>query len=215
MYKPAFYDWIDIERAAKNQHAEIARLTGLGATGRLLEVGSGDGSYLDYFQNHGWECLGIEDDESFASRWLEKNILTLQGRITEVGLPANSYDLIRIRGALGGEEHLDESLQILFNAAHSTGYLIVEVWNGAGFPARPQNDNPVNQFSKASLHQKLEQAGFDVGGIIAPALGDEIWTPLKPEPNNKRSLFSKLTDRVLSLFDCGSLLVAFAQRPPR
>ncbi|MDP8245710.1 MAG: methyltransferase domain-containing protein [Candidatus Hinthialibacter antarcticus] len=215
MYKPAFYHWTDAERAAKSQHAEIARLTGLGATGRLLEIGSGDGAYLEYFQNHGWECLGVEDDESYTNDWMNKNVLTLQGRLDEVGLPANSYDLVRIRGALGGEKKLGESLRILFDAIHSTGYLIAEVWNGSGFPSRPEDDCPVNQFSKASLHQYLERAGFDVGGIIAPSLGDEIWTPLKQEPAKGRTLISKVTERTFGLFDRGSLLVAFAQKPPR
>ena len=215
MYKPAFYHWIDAERAAKNQHAEIARLTGLGATGRLLEIGSGDGAYLEYFQNHGWECLGVEDDERFINDWMNKNVLTLQGRLNEVGLPANSYDLVRIRGALAGEENIDESLRILFDAIHSTGYLILELWNGPGSLSRPQDDAPIQQFSKRSIQKALKEAGFEIGGVIAPNLGDPIWAPLKSEFANQRNIFMRVSDRLCSVFDCGSILVAFAQRPPR
>ncbi len=215
MYKPAFYDWTDIERAAKNQHAEIARITGLGATGRLLEIGSGGGGYLEYFQNHGWECLGVEDDDTYSPTWMEKNILTLQGTVTEIGIPANSYDLVRIRGALNGEEKLSETLSILYDAVHSTGYLIVDVWNQTGFPARPGGDQPVNQFNKSFLQKLLEDAGFDVGGMIATHIGDEIWAPLKPKSKHKINIVSRTIDKVMGLFDQGSLLIAFAQRPPR
>lgn len=215
MYKPAFYHWIDAQRAAQNQHAEIARLTGLGATGRLLEIGSGDGAYLEYFQNHGWECLGVEDDEHYINNWMDKNVLTLQGRLNEVGLPANSYDLVRIRGALAGEENIDESLSILFDAIHSTGYLIFEVWNGTRSLSRPSDDVSIHQFSKRSICNVLNKAGFDVGGVIAPNLGDPIWAPLMSKFANQRNVLSRISDRLRSMFDCGPILVAFAQRPPR
>ena len=65
MGKPDFYYWMDHQKAAERQHAEIARLTGVGQ-GRMLEFFSGDGAYLKYFQDRGWECLGVESDARLA-----------------------------------------------------------------------------------------------------------------------------------------------------
>lgn len=214
MYKPAYYHWTDQTLAAKRQHAEIARLTGVGI-GRVLEIGSGDGSWLHHFQEKGWECLGVEDDEQQFARSMERQVLCLQAPLSEVNLPRNSYDLVRVHGFFGGDMELDAALAKIVESIHSTGYLILDAWNASGWPMRPSFDAPPQSIKRNDLLASLERAGLSVGGIIAPGVGDEIWAPLKSDAPSRPSWLFRMMDGLLSFFDNGSLLVAFAQKPPR
>lgn len=211
MYKPAYLNWIDPAKAAERQHAEIARITGLGI-GRLLEVGSGHGEYLGYFQDKGWECLGIESDDAIGMEAMGRGVMTLHGEMDEVGLPKNSYDLVRIRGALGGFDDPDKALRIAYDAIHETGFIIAECWNESGWPSRPEDDQTPRKYSKKQLIELFTSVGFEIGGIFAPNVGDEIWAPLRNDI--KRPLMTRLIDRISDFFDRGSMLVIFAQRPP-
>ncbi len=236
MKKPVFYEWIDHRRAAERQHAEIARLTGIG-TGRLLEIGSGDGTYLRYFQDHGWECLGIEPDAALAERaMLEQQVLTLQVHPAEAGIPAGSYDLARVRFpwraddpmeaeprhpqgtpfptpfARCADEPTDAVLRLAYEALVPTGYLIAETWNGSGWPYREDTRNLPRRFNKVTFPEFVKGAGFDIGGIIAPRLGDPVWFPLSTK-GWRDTDWRKIPDAILGFFDRGSTLVLFAQKP--
>lgn len=212
MNKPAFYDWIDHRRAAERQHAEIARLTGVG-TGRMAEIGSGDGVYLHYFQEHGWECLGIEMDSTLAERaMLDNQVITLQVHPIEAGIPRGSYDLIRIRGALGEDELAAEILRAAFEALIPTGYLIAEAWNGSGWPYGKWTRDLSRRFDKRTFPEFVQGAGFDIGGIIAPRLGDPVWFPLSMK-GWRAAGWRGIPDAIQSFFDRGALLVLFGQKP--
>lgn len=211
MEYPHFYQWIDHTKAAQRQHAEIARLTGVG-NGRMLEIGSGDGAYLAYFQQHGWECLGIEENEQLAAQAMEQEVLTLQGSPHEVGLPKGSYDLVRIRGLLNTDERPMELLKTAFRSVIPTGYIIAETWNGRGNPIN--TDTLRNVFDRKSLSQLFQEAGLDIGGIIAPSLGDSVWFPISQNAKELPNFFQLASDKIMGFLDRGSLLVIFAQRPP-
>ncbi|MFB3785056.1 MAG: class I SAM-dependent methyltransferase [bacterium] len=236
MNKPAFFDWLDHRRAAERQHAEIARLTGIG-TGRLLEIGSGDGTYLQYFQDHGWECLGIEPDASLAERaLLERQVLTLQVSPVEAGIPAGSYDLVRIRfpwradnptqAALHhppgtqfpvpftqcADDPAQTVLRLAYEALVPTGYLIAETWNGSGWPYREWTRDLSRRFDKRTFPKFVQGAGFEIGGIIAPRLGDPVWFPLSRK-GWRAADWRKIPDAILGFFDRGSMLVLFGQKP--
>lgn len=214
MKKSEFISWIDPSTAAQKQHAEMARLTGIG-TGRMLDIGSGDGAYLGYFQKNGWECLGIEDNEQLATQAFDKNeVLALQGQPNEVGLPRNSYDVVRLRGLLNEVDSPSDLLQVAFRAVAPTGYVIAETWNRSGWPLRSGELPLHHSYSKESLTRLFKEAGFDVGGIIAPALGDEIWFPVSQDASSALNVSDRAIDKVFGFLDRGSFLVVFAQRPP-
>ncbi len=215
MEKPTFYRWMDHTRAAQNQLAEIAKLTGLGQ-GRMLDIGCGDGSYLAFFQSHGWECLGIaKDQETSDYAYQQYEVLTLIGHPSELGIPRESYDLVRIRGELSTDENPEQLLKIAYEVTVPTGYLIVEVWHGRGWPLCPLSETIKFHYSKSSLKSILKNAGFEVGGIIAPEMGEPVWSPIDTNHNNRPSLWKINIDKIQGFIDRGSLLVAFGQKPPR
>ena len=219
MRKPDFYLWMDHPKAAERQHAEIARLTGVGQ-GRMLEFFSGDGAYLKYFQDRGWECLGVESDARLAEiAMLENAVPTLQGTPMEVNFPRESYDLVRIRGALCCCDAPKALLEMAFQATAPTGYLVAETWNGSGAPACHRAGRPQNRFNRRELRERVRKAGYEVGGVIAPAMGDSIWAPYASLRGGANSAAipartRRILDGLLGIIDRGSLLVVFAQRPP-
>lgn len=218
MKQPVFTEWIDPALAAERQHAEIAKITGVG-NGRMLELFSGDARYLKYFQDKGWECLGLETDERLAdTAMLENAVPTLSGEPGEVALPADSYDIVRIRGALSTHGDPEALLDLAFRCAAPTGYLVAETWNGSGAPVSRERAAITRRFNRRTLADLIRKPGFEVGGVIAPRLGDPVWSPLrKDREGGERPIpwgIFRAADAVLGFFDRGSMLVAFAQKPP-
>ncbi|MDX9754221.1 MAG: class I SAM-dependent methyltransferase [bacterium] len=211
--QPAFTMWIDPHKAAARQHGEIARLTGLGQ-GRMLEIGCGEGEYLAVMQEKNWEALGIEADAGSVAACMSKNVLALQGCYAEVGVARASFDIVRIRGGLVSTPNPMELLQFAFDSLRPTGYLIAETWNGSGLPCRPHRDSLLHRYTKTSLHAMALQAGFEGGGVIAPALGDPVWAPWI-QTARRPALWRRWLDHSAAVFDRGSLLVLFSQRPPQ
>lgn len=203
--------WIDPTLAAQRQHTELARMTGL-AHGRMLELECGDGLYLKYFQDHGWECLGTTTREEDYQAAFSNEVLCLNGPLDELNMPQKSYDMVRLRGTLHMEENTAYMLERAFLATHPTGYIVIETWNHSGWPFRGVQQDSTGFFTQESLRTLLTEAGFEGGGIFAPALGDPTWAPLHPTAS--LSFFRRFADSIQSFFDRGSLLVAIAQRPP-
>jgi SAM-dependent methyltransferase len=211
-----FFDWMDHRKAAQRQHAEIARITGVG-NGRMLELYSGDGTYLSYFQEKSWECLGLETDETLANEsMLTQAVPTLCGDPQEVAFPGNSYDVVRIRGALNHYSDPQKLVESAFYATGYTGFFITEVWNHNGFPCRNVSSSLTNTFNRKQLIDLAGSVGFEVGGVFAPAIGDSIWCPLHHQAESHIPILPmRLLDGVMSFFDRGSMLVLFAQKPPK
>lgn len=214
--KNDFYDWIDHRKAAQYQHAEIARITGIG-NGRMLELFSGDGAYLSYFQEKSWECLGLETDEALANEsMMTQAVPTLSGDPQEVALPRHSYDIVRIRGALNQYPDPQKLLELAFYATAYTGFFITEIWNGNGFPCRNVSSSLTNKMNRKQLVELVEGAGFEVGGVFAPAVGDRIWCPLHHQNGARIPVLPvRMIDSFMGFLDRGSMLVLFAQKPPK
>ena len=65
------------------------------AVGRLLDVGSGFGFFLEEMRNRGWEVVGVEISEKAMS--YAKNVLGLVlycGPLEKIGFPDNHFDVV-------------------------------------------------------------------------------------------------------------------------
>ncbi len=216
MSQNEFIHWMDHRAAARRQHAELAKLTGVG-NGRMLELFSGSGEYLAYFQEKNWECLGLETDDKLADESMMTNAVpTLSGDPKEVALPRNSYDMVRIRWGLNHYNSPHELLTIAYQATAPTGFLVVDVWNKSGFPCRHKNGALSNTYDRKQLKKLVQDAGFEVGGLFAPAVGDPVWCPLNFQSNRSiPSMPVRMLDSLFGFLDRGSLLVLLAQKPPK
>jgi len=79
---------------------------------KLLDVGCGDGAYLEEMRLLGWEVQGVETSRTAVEICLEKNLPVNFGRIEDLGLKPESYDVITVRHVI---EHIENPLEFLCN----------------------------------------------------------------------------------------------------
>ena len=108
------------------------RLRGLSAkgSGRALDVGCGDGSFLEALEREGWDVHGTELSASIAATARERLGDRIHvGGIGEAGFVSNSFDLITFWHVL---EHLEDPRHALSEAGRllkSDGQIVVAVPN--------------------------------------------------------------------------------------
>ena len=152
---------------------------------RLLDVGCGTGEFIQVAQQAGWHVTGTElarDAVSLASQRVGQHVL--QGDITEIDLPDNSYHLVTSYHVI---EHLLDPIAQLkrcYGLLVPGGLLFVETPNIQSLGARLKGKSwshiippeHIIYFSPASLKHALYRAGFDrvVVSTSAPQVIESI-----------------------------------------
>jgi 2-polyprenyl-3-methyl-5-hydroxy-6-metoxy-1,4-benzoquinol methylase len=101
-----------------------------GHPGRVLDVGCGDGSFLEALARQGWQVFGTELSESIAftaRKRLGEGVRV--GAINELGFVAASFDLVTFWHVL---EHRDDPKLALAEAPAS----LEGPWTGCSRPAQ-------------------------------------------------------------------------------
>lgn len=157
------------------------------AKGKLLDVGCGDGLFLELARNDGWLVTGTEIS-SFATRYGRDQIglNIIQGDILELELPAGQFDAVTMWHVLEHTTSPLETLKELKRILKDNGVLIIAV---------PNLDNKLSQwlyrlikgrrlhlfdpadreihlfhFRSETIRLALEKAGFKVLTVL-PDLG--------------------------------------------
>jgi 2-polyprenyl-3-methyl-5-hydroxy-6-metoxy-1,4-benzoquinol methylase len=139
--------------------------------GRILDVGCGDGYFLKYMKDNGWETYGVEPGEvasKYAKDVLKVNVFN--GELKEASYPNKYFDVITLFEVL---EHLHDpsaNLSEIGRVLKEDGLLITTVPNFAGFSykifkeRRVAIDAPrhLYHFSQKTLGKILEKMEFKV-----------------------------------------------------
>ena len=147
------------------------------ASGRLLDLGTGDGRFLMTAQRMGYDVVGTEVSEAGASYARERGFDVHLGQITDLALPAASFDLATIWHVL---EHVPDPGAVL-RKAHTLlrpgGILVVAVPNEENFfvrqrfgkakgspfdPLKFGGEIHLTYFRPSTLRSTLRTAGFEV-----------------------------------------------------
>ena len=169
-----FVYWLDARR--------IRRL--IGASGRILDIGCGDGSALEKMRGRGaWQLCGVEFDAAAAQRARAKGLDVRAGDVAAAGFEPGSFDLIRmghvIEHVLDPAATLREVLRLLKpggvffgetpNADCLDFRLFGKYWGALHVPRHLTFFNPAN------LSALLERVGF-AQIEIAPRLRTVGWS---------------------------------------
>lgn len=197
LYKMKLIPSIDYRRnvLAVNKYKQIARY--FKKPGKVLDIGSGLGEVLSVFQEHKWDCLGVETNK-FAADYSRKTFgLKIINKNIHDFKATEKYDIIMLWGVL---EHLYEPLVLLTKVRElltENGILLLEVPSADSALVRyyEKTQKSVDRiihgdhimlFSLRSLIEITEKAGFKPVEILSNGL--DISTFNRLELNNKLSL---------------------------
>ena len=150
--------------------------------GRVLDIGCGLGEVLSVFQEHGWDCTGIEFNpfaagyakEQFGLHVINKSIYDFDG--------ADRYDLIMLWGVLEHFYDPNMVLRKIHSLLEENGRLLIEVPSADSLlvryyerTRRPvdriiEGDRHIMLFSLRALTEMLGRAGFSPVDIRANGL---------------------------------------------
>ncbi len=177
--------------------------------GRILDVGSATGFFLNSARKNGWSVEGVEVSNFAANFAREKFDLQIyQGDITTLDLPKNSYDVITMWDVI---EHVTNPIAVLKRLRMSltdNGILVMTTPDAGSIPARltkhkwvgyKLSDEHLTYFSKKTIENLFERAGFAM--IDNHYVGKHVYFSLFI---NRVGMYSKLAGNLLNFF--GKLL---------
>lgn len=159
--------------------------------GRLLDIACGDGRFAAVALRAGFDPMGTELSPKMAAkaRWRLGDERVLIGRLEDLALAPASFDVIT---AISFLEHDPQPAKLLgqaFNLLRPGGALFIKVpnydsllrrWRGAHWSGYRWPEH-VQYFTPDTLGRLVRAAGFEVGEVFAPRLGDNLWlTALRP-----------------------------------
>jgi len=139
------------------------------ATGRLLDVGCGDGRLLELAAPH-YDCVGLEPSPIGAERARRKGFLVLETTFEDVRIEPRSFDLVTMDSVI---EHVHHPLSVVKKANRilKPGGVIALKTNKFDGPAYRMHGRAWNGFrhgyhtflfTGATLGHTLEAGGFEV-----------------------------------------------------
>jgi len=146
------------------------------STGDVLDVGCAAGFILKSFQDSGWNCKGIEPNDTmanYARTNLKLDVIT--GNIENLSTQTQ-FDLILMIQVIGHVIDLDQTIKNLSKSLKPGGYILIESWNMDSFVARLMGKNwheysppsVINWFSNKTLSNFFHQRGFELVEIGHP-----------------------------------------------
>ena len=155
----------------KQRLVEIERHS---APGKILDIGSGSGFFLEFARAKGWQCYGVETARSgaeYAQRQFRLNIFN--GELAEANFPDDYFRVVTMWHVL---EHSPEPLGLLKEVRRilqKDGLISIEVPNLESRRFKKLRGNwehikphyHLYYFTKDTLTKLLNRAGFEVRSI--------------------------------------------------
>jgi len=208
---------------------------------RILDVGCGDGFHLKLLRRFGkktWSLEGVEMDKHAVEAAICSGFKVHLGKVEELDLPEENYDLVFMIMAIEHVEQPDAVLQVIYRLLKKGGRLVIVTdntnsvdfkffknghWGGYHFPRH------WNLFNDQSLSKLTEKTGFKIEclkTITSPvnwvySIHNKLVDRKRPKWLIKRftlksiaslSVFTAL-DFVLQKFGKGALLQATLKKP--
>ena len=201
------------------QH-RLGRLKHLGiVTGKILDIGCGDGSYLEILKDRGWETYGTEISEVACKEARRRGINVFCQDLLDIHFKNNFFDCVRLWSVL---EHLYNPtayLKEIKRILKPKGLLIIQVpnfeslaskffrykWSGLDVPRH------LYHFDKDTLRRFIEKENFVIRDIHTISVGT-ISTTLNLDRFTLARYILFTLDIILNYLRLGDSLVCYAQK---
>ncbi|MGE4242505.1 class I SAM-dependent methyltransferase [Ramlibacter sp.] len=175
-YRPRARHVLRAGRVALDRLEKCARV--LGPARRVLDVGSGGGEFAYLLKRLGHDVTGVEPNRGYAEHSREEYGLDVRvGFVGDVGLPAESFDVITIWHVLEHTEDPGAVLGQLRAALRPEGRLVVEVPNVEATCQSPRSsfhEAHLYTFCAATLARLGAKAGLEQVAFERSADGGNI-----------------------------------------
>ena len=181
--------------------------------GKILDIGCGDGAFLNFAKQLGWEATGIEIDSDAVIAALNHGVNVLEGDFRELNRYNNNFDCVICSHVL---EHVYEPLTFLNMVKNSLkvgGVLMISLPNANSFVRSIFADSwrgieaprhiaiPTNLWvsNHLKLNYEIHQVSNNVGAtILASKKIAKLRKVLKGniEKNNSHKVVNKLRDNL-------------------
>ena len=157
------------QRTLRKKRKLIKRYTGL-QKGKLLDVGSGTGSFVNEMKQHGWQTTGLEPDEGAREVARQLHEIVLEDTAVFYQLSHGIFDAITLWHVLEHVHDLSAYMQQLKNVLNEKGKLFIAVPNYTSLDASTYKEywaaydvpRHLYHFSPAAIKTLLEKNGLRV-----------------------------------------------------
>lgn len=152
------------------QRSDRTEIEGLvGKTGRILDIGCSDGSYLDSLRGKGeWELCGTEFSDSAAIKAKDKGYCVFVGELETLSLPNEHFRLIRLNHVIEHVLNPVSTMKEVWRVLEIDGCVVLETpnincpdfillkrfWGALHYPRH------LHLFSTDCLSKMAQKAGF-------------------------------------------------------
>jgi 2-polyprenyl-3-methyl-5-hydroxy-6-metoxy-1,4-benzoquinol methylase len=143
-----------------------------GRKGRLLDVGAGNGAFLDIMRERGWEVFGVETNtNAVCTAKSAFGIGLFHGTLEQANFSADYFDAITMWYYLEHIHNPGEALDICRRILKPDGVLVLSVPDFDCFERRlfgslwTEQPRHLIQFTRQTLVKMFEKRGFAVRGI--------------------------------------------------
>lgn len=165
MEETLIYRW----KAMDSQMSPVMR-----KKGKFIEVGSSLGNTVYYAKKVGWDATGIEYSKSACQFAKERfNVDLLNGKVEELKISKNSFDLVCIFEVIEHVEDPEALLKMANSWLKEKGYLVLTTPNGGSDSAKfyfrkwqGYHIDHLQVFSFEALRKLLNNNGFKVFNLI-------------------------------------------------
>jgi ubiquinone/menaquinone biosynthesis C-methylase UbiE len=208
------------------QHLE--RWTGPGNGRSLLDVGAYIGVFVEVAAAAGWQAMGVEPSDWAAAEAQKRGLQVIGGTQDAPELNGRQFDLITMWDVI---EHVDDpaaEMKKAYRLLKPGGWLVVHTMDVSSLTARLMGsrwpwymDMHVHYFSRQTMKQMLNQAGFEVAWMGARGRYLRLGYIATRVSGLNRSLGRMVETAVAKLnvtqvalpINFGDLFTAYARRP--
>ena len=164
-------DYFEGKGLLYNQGKRYARLIAkYTKPGKILDVGCAAGFILKSFEQAGWNCYGIEPNETMVAYGRRELELDIQKGDLETFKSGEQFDLISMIQVIGHVHDLDKAMKNVAHLLKPSGFVLVESWDMKSpiariFGKRWHEYSPptvVHWYSDKTLKILFEYYGFEL-----------------------------------------------------
>ena len=136
--------------------------------GRVLDVGSGTGVFLEHAKKRGWRVFGVELSREHTQHCRRLGLPVVHGTFFDLSPPAEPWDFVFMGDVI---EHLPDPKGVLrgiWEQLRPGGFLLISTPNIDSWAARLLQVKPEEHlfyFTRATLSRMLQETGFSPAWI--------------------------------------------------